>query len=171
MGDGPGAREEWTAARADLESSLLLRVEAVRIDITYLRGAHARWPPRRAAPRARACSRPPSATPAPSPARSSAYAHTFARALSAAVAQERGQLDRAAALYAEAALGFEVLDMGLLASAMHWRLGGILLGDEGRALIDGAETRVRERASCVPTGLWRCWRPCASDPFTIRSRR
>lgn len=149
MGDGPGALEELTASERDSERSYLLRVQSVRVDILYLRGAAtvAAAPPGseraamlRAAERdARALER-----------EDSAYARALSRALSAAVALERGRLERAGALYDEAARGFDALDMSLFAAAMRWRLGGILLGDEGRALIDDAETTVRERGVVRP---------------------
>jgi hypothetical protein len=149
VGDGPGAREEMDRSARDLERSFLLRVEAVRIDVAYLRGstAVAAAPPGaegarllKAAERdARALAR-----------EERPYAHAFAAALAAAVALGRGQPERAATLYAEAARGFEALEMGLHAAVMRWRHGGIILGDEGRALLEGADAWLREAGVSRP---------------------
>ncbi len=149
MGDGAGAREEIERSASDLEGALLLRVEAVRIDVTYLRGTTAVAAAPRGAEGARLLKS------AERDARALAreerpYAHAFARALHAAVAQERGLTDRAAALYAEAALAFDAMDMGMHAAVMRWRHGEILLGEEGRALVDGADAWLRDAGVVRP---------------------
>ena len=149
MGDGVGAQEEMDRSARDLEQSLLLRVEAVRIDVTYLRGSAAVA----AAPRGGEGARSLKAAERDARALSREvrpYAHTLARALQASVARERGLLDRAVALYAEAALGFDALDMGLHAAAMRWRHGEVVLGEEGRALLDGADAWLREAGVVRP---------------------
>ncbi len=149
MGDGHGAHVELEASARDLDRSYLLRLQAVRVDAVYLRGsaAVAAAPPGpegasllKAAERdARALGR-----------EEGPYARAFSRALAAAVALERGRLDPAAALYAEAAHGFEALEMGLHAAAMRWRRGEVVLGDEGRALIAAADAWMREQGVVRP---------------------
>ena len=64
------------------------------------------------------------------------YAQAFSDALAASITLERGNLDLAVSLYAEAARGFEALEMGLHAAAMRCRQGEVVLGEEGRALLD-----------------------------------
>ncbi len=149
MGDGAGAQEEIERSAPDLARSLLLRVESVRIDVTYLRGvaAVAAAPAgseggsllKSAERDAKALGR-----------EDRPYAHAFGRALSGAVALERGRLDRAASHYAAAASGFDALEMGLHAAAMRWRRGEIILGDEGRGLVLGADAWMRARGVVRP---------------------
>jgi eukaryotic-like serine/threonine-protein kinase len=149
MGDGPGAYDEVERSARPLERSFLLRVESVRIDCVYLRGSAAVA----AAPRgseggallkiadraARALGR-----------EERPYARAFGRALAAAVALERGRLEPAAALYAEAASDFDALEMRLHAAAMRWRRAGIVLGDEGRVLFEAADRWMREQGVARP---------------------
>ena len=130
MGDGPGAEEEIARSAADLQRSQLLRVEWVRIDATYMRGAVAvaSAPAGPAGTRVlKAAERDARAL----PARSRPYAQALGRALGAAVALERGELDRAANLYAEAGRAFDALEMVLHAAAMRWRRGQIVAGRGG----------------------------------------
>jgi hypothetical protein len=78
------------------------------------------------------------------------YAHAFAAALSASVALERGQLDRAASLYADAARGFDGLEMGLHAAVMRKRRGEIVLGAEGGVLMEDADALMHARGVARP---------------------
>jgi hypothetical protein len=54
----------------------------------------------------------------------------------------RGDLDAAVAGYRAAAGQFDALDMVQLASVTRWRLGELLGGDDGRALIAGAHAAI-----------------------------
>ena len=81
------------------------------------------------------------------------YAHALGRALSAGVARGRGQPERAAGLYAEAAQAFDALEMALHVAAMRWRQAEILRGDQGRALFEGADELMRERGVVRPDRL------------------
>jgi hypothetical protein len=151
-GDGPMAFAEVEGSFEEVDRSLLLRVEAVRIDCLYLRGSSAvaaAYPTNDGArllkiaeKDARALGR-----------EERPYAHAFSRALHAAVALDRGQLDRAAALYGEAASQFDALQMALHAAAMRRRRGEIVLGDEGRDLIEDADRRMGERGVMRPDRL------------------
>jgi hypothetical protein len=152
QGDGPGAEEEIAKSTADLQRSQLLRVERVRIDATYLRGAAA----------VAASPAGPEGTRRLKTAERDArtllridrpYAQALGQALGASVALERGELDRAAGLYAEAGRAFDALEMVLHAAAMRWRHGQILLGEEGRGLIDGADALLREQGVVRPDRL------------------
>jgi hypothetical protein len=152
MGDGPGAQEEIARSTADLERSQLLRMESVRVDATFLRGATAVAAAPVGAEGARFLKI------AERDARALAregrpYAQALSSALAASVALERGKLDRAVNLYAEAARGFDALDMLPHAAAMRWRHGEIVLGQEGRALIDGADLALREQGVVRPDRL------------------
>src|SRR5262249_5592981 len=94
MGDGAGAPEEIERGVLDLGRSRLLRVECVRIDATYLRGAvavAAAPPGAEGARLLKAAERDAKAL-----AREERpYAHAFSHALAASVAAARGKLDRA----------------------------------------------------------------------------
>jgi hypothetical protein len=56
----------------------------------------------------------------------------------AGLAVLRGNLDAAVDGYRAAARGFDAGDMIMNAAATRWRLGELLCGDEGRALVDQA---------------------------------
>jgi hypothetical protein len=66
------------------------------------------------------------------------------------VAVERGRLDQAWQLYAEAARRFEALEMGLYAAAMRKRHGEIVLGAEGGVLMEDADALLLLRGVARP---------------------
>jgi hypothetical protein len=149
MGDGAGALEEIERSAKDLARSMLPRVESVRIDATYLRGAvavAAAPPGREGAPLLKAAERDAKAL----VREERPYAHAFGHALAAAVALGRLDLDRALTLYTDAERRFEALDMALHAAAMRWRRGQVLLGDEGRALVASADASLRDQGIVRP---------------------
>ena len=61
----------------------------------------------------------------------------------------RGDLDAAATGYRSAALGFDAADTTTIAAAARWRLGELLGGSDGRALID------QTRAALIAEGIVR----------------
>jgi hypothetical protein len=149
QGDGAAAQEEIARSAEALDRSMLLRMESVRIDATYLRGAASVAAAGRGPSGARLLKA------AERDARTLAgaeqpYAQAFARALSAAVAREQGRIDRAVNLYAEAARAFEALDMSLHAAVMRYRQGQTALGDQGRALVYQADAWMREQGVVRP---------------------
>ena len=137
-GDGIAAHAEIEGSFGELDRSLLLRVESVRIESLYLRGAAAigaigsgadPGPARRIATQAaRALGR-----------ETSAFAKPFSLALRAAVALTRGQGGKAIGLLADAEKAFGGLEMGLHAAAARRQRGELMGGDEGRVLIEGAD--------------------------------
>ncbi|MBV9122803.1 MAG: hypothetical protein JO112_05570, partial [Planctomycetes bacterium] len=70
------------------------------------------------------------------------WAEALARYTRAALAAQRGDAERARRLLAEAADRYEGLDMALYAAATRRRLGGLLGGDDGRALAAQADARL-----------------------------
>ena len=84
----------------------------------------------------------------------------------AGLAVVRGDLDAAVTGYREAAAGFDALDMAQLASTARWRLGELIGGDAGRALIADA------RAALAAEGVVRPDRLVAAfAPITAGTRR
>jgi serine/threonine protein kinase/tetratricopeptide (TPR) repeat protein len=141
-GEPARALAEVNAGWPQLKRSLLLRVEVVRVEALYLRGTAAvatavsgsdSTALLRAAERdARALE-----------GEEKPWGRALGRALRAAIAMSRGDADRAAALYGEAASAFDGLSMALYAAAMRRRKGEIVLGEEGRALVEGADGWMR----------------------------
>jgi tetratricopeptide (TPR) repeat protein len=152
VGDGALAREELERTIKDLDRSFVPRVEVLRVDLTYLRGtvAVAAASPgpegvrmlRVAERAARALSR-----------ERRPYAHAFSAALGASIARERGELERAGALFEQAERGFDALAMGLHASAVRNRRGELLRGEEGHELVDAADAFLREQGVVRPDRL------------------
>jgi tetratricopeptide (TPR) repeat protein len=84
----------------------------------------------------------------------------------AGLAVVRGDLDAAVTGYREAAEGFDALDMMQLASSARWRLGELIGGHAGRALIADA------RAALAAEGVVRPDRLVAAfAPITAGTRR
>jgi serine/threonine protein kinase len=151
-GDGPLAFDEMERAWPLLDGSLLLRVEPVRIESLYLRGAAAIAAAgaerdgarhlRVAAKAARALGR-----------EDNPLGQAYGLALRALEALARGDLAAAAPLFVEAEAAFAELEMPLSVAAMQRRRGEILFGDDGRALIEGADARAHELGVARPEAL------------------
>jgi len=77
----------------------------------------------------------------------------IAATVQAAVHFQRGDVEAAVRGLREAARGFDAAHMALHANAVRRRLGVILGGDEGRALVDAAEARMREQAIVEPARM------------------
>jgi serine/threonine protein kinase/tetratricopeptide (TPR) repeat protein len=124
--------EAWPA----LESSMLLRIQRLRIEAHALRGrvALATRTERGialAARDARAIER-----------ERADWASGFAKLLRGGVAKHRGDAEGALTLLREAAREFRASEMSMLSAAAARRAGKILGGDEGRAMIAKANERL-----------------------------
>ena len=82
-----------------------------------------------------------------------------ARAVLAGVAQVRGDTPRALEQYSAAVSAFEALDMRLIAAAARRRLGEILGGDEGTALVAEADTWMMRQGIKNPTRMTALFSP------------
>ena len=88
-----------------------------------------------------------------------AWATAMARLVRAGVAGVRGERPRAAALLAEAAQAFDAVEMPLYAASARRRLGEILGGDEGAAMVAGADTLMTGRGVREPARLAAMYAP------------
>jgi hypothetical protein len=75
----------------------------------------------------------------------------------------RGDLDAAAAGYRSAALGFDAADTMTFADAARWRLGELLGGDAGRALVDQARAALVAEGIVRPDRVVAMFVPVAAD--------
>jgi hypothetical protein len=137
-GDGAAAWHRLSEARPALEASFLPRIQHIRIDVLHFSG--------RCAVAAAAVSADPRALlcVAEGYARQLdrqrvAWASAMAHLYRAGVASVRGDADGAVARLNAAAAAYDAVDMGLYAAAARRHLGGLLGGDEGRALIATAD--------------------------------
>ena len=148
-GEGVGAHAEVEGSWAALDGSLLLRVESVRVESLYLRGAAAIAvaAPGSAGERALGVA---SRAAAALAREQSVFARPFAATLRAAVDAARGQVARAALGFEQAERGFGDLEMNLHAAAACRRRGVLLGGDEGRALREGADARLYQHGMTRP---------------------
>ena len=120
-----------------LERSLLLRTQGLRIDMLHLR---ARLALASAFGRDRHERLRIAGNCADRIAREDmAWSNPLANLTYAALAKQRGDTSRAAALVKRALEGLEAADMALYAAAARRRLGELLQGDEGRELVAQAE--------------------------------
>ncbi len=81
------------------------------------------------------------------------YADAFALLLRAGIANLRGEGARAHELLRSAAAAFDAADMSLHAAAARRSLGKLLGGDEGRALVDQAESWMHSQAVKNPARM------------------
>ncbi len=83
----------------------------------------------------------------------SAPAAAFAATIQAAVQQQRGDRVGAVGWLREAAAGFARVSMALHAQAVRRRLGQLLGGDEGRALVQAADAFITAQAIVEPARM------------------
>ena len=83
----------------------------------------------------------------------------------------RGDLDAAADGYRNAASGFDEADMALLVAAAHWRLGELVAGDEGRALVTDAHAALAAEGIVRPDRVVAMFVPVSADARLARSRK
>jgi hypothetical protein len=91
-----------------------------------------------------------------------------ARLAAAGLAVLRGDLDAAAADYRSAALGFDAADTTTVAAAARWRLGELLGGDAGRALVDQARAALVAEGIVRPDRVVAMFAPVAADSRRYR---
>jgi tetratricopeptide (TPR) repeat protein len=138
-GEGLAAWEHVSREWPSYQGSLLLRVQQIRIDVLQLRA--------RSALAAAACA----VTPEPflHCARRDArllgrekmpWAEALSFLIRAGIAAARGDRSAALPLLREAAARFEAVDMGIYAAAARHRLGQLLPGTQGQALVHQADT-------------------------------
>jgi serine/threonine protein kinase/tetratricopeptide (TPR) repeat protein len=141
VGDGAAAHAYMQTSWPTIERSLILHVEAIRVQAYDLRARTALA----------------AAAPAGSPAQRKQYLAAAARdagmmqkvhepyvvalaqAILSCVAQLRGDLAGARSLLAGALAGFEASEMALHVAAARRRLGALVGGDEGRALLAASD--------------------------------
>ncbi|WP_437333199.1 serine/threonine-protein kinase [Sorangium sp. So ce394] len=143
-GRGADAWSRVSATWRAIESSGLMRVQIMRIQALDLRGRAALAAAEAAAhpaPLLRAACRAAAAL----AAEEMPWSRAYARLLRAGVASMRGD-DRAARVELEAAIaGFDAREMELHAAAARRRLGELLSGDEGRAVVAAADASMGRR--------------------------
>jgi hypothetical protein len=71
--------------------------------------------------------------------------------------------------YGTAALGFDAADMAWFAAGARWRLGELLDGDEGRALVDQARAALAAAGIVRPERVVALIAPVAADAQRTRN--
>ncbi|WP_437484790.1 AAA family ATPase [Sorangium sp. So ce1014] len=159
-GDGEATHRLFAEQQSGIESSLALRIQAVRIIITHLRAC--------AALAAAAAVTPADAEPLYEEATRAArkieaehmpWADPLAAAVRAAVAAARGQAEAAGHQLAEAVRGFDAAGMALYAAAARRRHGELLKGDEGRTAVATANGWMHDQGIVSPDRITRMLLP------------
>ena len=81
------------------------------------------------------------------------YTRPMAQLIRAGCAARRGDLTSAARLLETAAAGLEARDMAMMAEAARWRLGEVLGGERGHALVREAESAMQAEGVKQPANL------------------
>lgn len=162
-GDGIAAHTEVEGSWLDLDRSLLLRVESVRVESLALRGAAA-IAAAGAGSEGEAAFRVAERAQRSLARETTPFAAPFAAALRAAVALARGHVGRALAGFEDAERAFGQLSMGLHAAAARRRFGEIAGGDEGRLRIEAADAWMRDRGVVRPDRLAAMLAPAPGGP-------
>jgi eukaryotic-like serine/threonine-protein kinase len=82
-----------------------------------------------------------------------AWSSALSLPIRAGIAAARGDIKRAATLFAEAVASLEAVNMNLYAAASRRRLGEILGGDEGRAQIETADSWMNQKGIQNPARM------------------
>ncbi|WP_437876587.1 serine/threonine-protein kinase [Sorangium sp. So ce513] len=158
-GEGETTHRLFAEQRSGIESSLVLRIQAVRIIITHLRACAAL---------AAASDAPSDAEPLHEEALRAArkldaehmpWADPLAASVRAAVAASRGEPEAALQSLADAVRGFESAGMALYAAAARRRHGELLQGDEGRAAVAAANAWMQDQGIVSPDRITRMLLP------------
>ena len=151
-GDGPAAWREIEKVSRQLNDSQLLGIELVRIDVLHLSG--------RCAVEAASVAKDPAALlrQAERSARKLdregvAWGIGLAHLIRAGAASVRGDSVAAIALLRQAETALDAAGMALFAASARRRLGVILGGDEGQALVEKADTWMRSQSILNPARM------------------
>ena len=87
------------------------------------------------------------------------WAHALALLIEAGVASVRGDTAGATTLLTDATTAFDAIDMGLFAASARRRLGGLLGGEAGHALIAQADAWMADQEICNPSRMAACVAP------------
>jgi len=145
-----------------LEKSMLLRIQGLRIEAMYLR---ARLALASAAGKQRKHRLRIAENLANSIAKEQMpWSNPLAMMIHAGLAKRRGNDSRAAALVSQAVEGFEASNMKLYAATARRRLGEILGGDNGKALINQADDWMGKQEIKNPVGFANLMAPGFTEP-------
>jgi tetratricopeptide (TPR) repeat protein len=153
LGRGQEAHRRLTARWPDLERSLLLRVQFIRIDALATRARASI-----AAAHTNAADRVALLSWAERDAKrianeKMAWADPIARKLLGGVLAARGSNEEAAAHYRAAFEGFSRAHMALYEAVARHRCGALIGGDEGRRMVDAVERSLTEQGVRKPTQI------------------
>jgi hypothetical protein len=150
-GNGPTALERVHAAWQDLRRSILLRIQLLRTEAHYLFGRAALAASdgdgntellRMVEREARAIER-----------EDVLYAEPLALLLRAGVAARRGQRPQGVVRLEQAIAGFQRAEMGLYRAAARRMLGGLVGGNQGRALVGEADQWMKAQDVAAPARM------------------
>jgi hypothetical protein len=141
--------EQWP----DLERSLLLMVQLIRIEATHLRGRAALAVARARPSEQKALCRAAERDAAAILAEDMPWSNPLAVLLRAGVQATRGEVDAAALLLQQAASGLEAADMALYAAAARWQEGRLASGDRGQALVAASEAWMHDQGIVDPARM------------------
>ena len=162
-GDSEVAWRHVDAQMKPMERSLLLRLQGLRIEATYLRA-------RLALASAAGNQREERLRIAEELAEQLArermgWSNPMAAVIQAGLAKRRGDNAKAAVLTSQAIEGFEAADMTLYAAAARCRLGEIVGGDRGRELLAQTDELMRKRQVKNPEAFANLLVPAFAEPF------
>jgi hypothetical protein len=149
-GDPAAAHAAVTGVWGELRSSLLLLVQLTRLEAIHLRARAALALGRARPGERRARAREAEADARRMAAERMAWSDPLAALLRAGAASLGGNLAAADDLLAGAIRGLDAADMALYAAAARWQRGRVLSGEEGRALLAGAEASMRREGIVAP---------------------
>ena len=146
-----------------MEKSMLLRIQVLRIEATYLRA-------RLALASAAGAQREERLRIAEELAENLAaermgWSNPMAAVIRAGLAKRRGDNAKAAVLTSQAIEGFEAADMTLYAAAARCRLGEIVGGDRGRELLSQTDELMRKRQVKNPEAFANLLVPAFTEPM------
>jgi eukaryotic-like serine/threonine-protein kinase len=90
------------------------------------------------------------------------WSMALAYPIKAGIAAARGEISRAATLFAQAVKELEAVDMNLYAAASRRRYGQIIGGDEGRAQVERADSWMRQQTIQNPARMADVFAPVVS---------
>ncbi len=162
LGDGSLAWRHVSERWPEYSSSLLFRVQQVHVDALQLRGRSALAAAMRASDPA-SLWHDAEATARSLERENVPWATAHAQFLRAGIAAGRGDLSSAVALLTAAAVSFDATDMHLYAAVTRRRQGQLVGGDEGRALVQKANSWMTNQTIRNPTRMTAMYAPGFPD--------